>query len=175
MEVQNDECLEEKEPATEMEVSPAEKINNLRERAGYIRRRNTSIIALICILCLMFSWLTLVIYPQRKLNIWKMDGVSGTKEIMLENIPAPDDVCIVNGSNEEELFISWNKALWEVKGPDEIKLILRYEEVEALKSGVVDVFRMTDGSWGFLTRAEELQTSEYKKRDYYALIRVSAK
>ncbi len=108
-------------------------------------------------------------------SIWKMDGVSGTKEIMLGNIPAPDDVCIVNGSNEEGLFISWNKALWEVKGPDEIKLILRYEEAEALKSGVVDVFRMTDGSWGFLTRAEEPQTSEYEKRDYYALIRVSAK
>ena len=108
------------------------------------------------------------------ITIWKINGLTGEKHAILENLPSYSGLRFVEGIDSENVVFRSNDALWEVTGNDEVKLVMRFRDIDGLE-GVTQVFRMSDGSYGFVAAVNETEGATHEKGVSRTLVRVSAK
>ena len=91
------------------------------------------------------------------------------------NLPYSFPVKFVEGSDMEHILCRSDYELWEVTGRSEARRVLKYSDVVNPDMQISDVFRMSDGSFGFQITANEWEETMDEGGRISTLIRVSAK
>ena len=107
-------------------------------------------------------------------TIWKINCITGEKHAIVGNLPFYSEIRFVEGIDSDNIVFRSDNALWEVTGNDEVKLIMRFRDIDGLE-GVTQVFRMSDGSYGFVAAVNETEGATHEKGVSRTLVRVSAK